>query len=58
MEMIIWESIESNNYYSMVRSKIPGGWLVRFETHYVQSGAGGLTFVPDPNHQWDGSSLK
>ena len=56
--MIIWESIESNNYYSMVRSKIPGGWLVRFETHYVQSGAGGLTFVPDPNHQWDGSSLK
>jgi len=56
--MITWECIEKNNFTSVVRCKIPGGWLVRFETHYSETGAGGLTFVPDPNHQWDGSSLK
>jgi hypothetical protein len=31
------------------RAKIPGGWLVSFSD--------GLTFVPDPEHRWDGSSL-
>ena len=30
------------------RAKIPGGWLVA-----VGSGnGGGVTFVPDPNHEW------
>jgi hypothetical protein len=35
------------------RAKIPGGWLV------VAIGAvpGGVTFVPDPEHRWDGGSL-
>jgi len=31
------------------RSKIPGGWLV--------CSPDGLTFVPDPEHKWDGNSL-
>jgi hypothetical protein len=26
------------------RAKVPGGWLV--------SSGSGLTFVPDPNHEW------
>ena len=31
------------------RAKIPGGWLV--------SSPSSVTFVPDPNHDWDGTSL-
>ncbi len=32
------------------RAKIPGGWLVALRPH------DNLTFVPDPQHQWDGGS--
>jgi hypothetical protein len=32
------------------RAKIPGGWLVTIRDE-------GITFVPDPTHQWDGSSV-
>jgi hypothetical protein len=32
----------------VARAKIPGGWLV-----VAEKGPGtGLTFVPDPNHEW------
>ena len=31
------------------RAKIPGGWLVAIRDE-------GLTFVPDPTHQWNGGS--
>jgi hypothetical protein len=31
------------------RAKIPGGWLVTIRDE-------GITFVPDPGHEWDGSS--
>jgi len=37
------------------RAKIPGGWLVGIESGNVRSW--GLTFVPDPTHEWDVSSL-
>ena len=30
------------------RTRIPGGWLVFRNA---------VTFVPDPNHEWDGGSL-
>lgn len=30
------------------RASVPGGWLVQVSI----SEGGGLTFVPDPNHQW------
>ena len=39
---------------SMSRAKIPGGWLVYGTTH---SDPAVFVFVPDPNHEWDGSSL-
>lgn len=54
------------------RAKVPGGWLVIFfelrtEEYWANmrenfsevwaAGFGGLTFVPDPNHSWDGNSL-
>lgn len=35
------------------RSMVPGGWLVFCRG----SSEGGMTFIPDPNHQWDGNSL-
>ena len=35
--------------YSMVRAKVPGGWLVVI-------GATGLAFYPDPQHAWNGQS--
>lgn len=35
------------------RTKVPGGWLI--------SAGGdtgnGVTFLPDPKHEWDGNSL-
>ena len=43
-----WEAISSSIPAS--RTKVPGGWLVSVTN-------GGLTFLPDPGHDWDGSSL-
>ena len=39
---------------SVKRAKVPGGWFV-----YAVEGdaSSGLTFFPDPNHEWDGNSL-
>jgi hypothetical protein len=37
---------------NLCRAKVPGGWLVMIFT-----APGGLTFYPDPQHTWDGSSL-
>ncbi|MGC9973359.1 MAG: hypothetical protein ABSE56_22515 [Bryobacteraceae bacterium] len=37
--------------FSIYRAKIPGGWLVAMRPHDQ------LTFIPDPQHQWDGGSL-
>ena len=45
------------------RAKIPGGWLVETTRQAItgnSNGGGlgvGLTFVPDPEHKWDGNSL-
>lgn len=36
------------------RTPILGGWLV----YAVDSSGSGLTFVPDPGHEWDGASVK
>jgi len=45
--LIRWESIPSN--LPTQRTKVPGGWLV--------AAGNGLAFLPDPAHEWDGSSL-
>lgn len=44
---IRWETIPSN--LPTHRAKVPGGWLV--------SAGHGLTFLPDPEHAWEGASL-
>ena len=41
------------NHWSVERAKVPGGWLVFLRV----SDARTLTFVPDPNHVWDGGSV-
>lgn len=35
------------------RAKVPGGWFVLI----TQPAVRGSFFYPDPEHQWDGSSL-
>lgn len=42
---------------AIMRAKIPGGWLVKGQFRQGDSGGFGLTFVPDPDHAWDGTSL-
>lgn len=42
-----WEAVVSS-HYSVLRSKVPGGWLVLADAS--------LTFYPDPEHVWDGTS--
>jgi hypothetical protein len=52
--MLKWEGLRSSDYdFRLQRAKILGGWLVR---QYSRNGEA-MTFVPDPDHKWDGSSL-
>ncbi len=48
-----WESVEDidgNMSFQNMRAKVPSGWLV---TAWTRSGiTAGITFVPDPNHEW------
>jgi hypothetical protein len=49
MAKLAWEMIEAEpSYRKIERTKVPGGWLVRMEV----GDGGGITFVPDPNHEW------
>ncbi|AZR82807.1 hypothetical protein [Thiomicrospira sp. S5] len=56
-----WERVEGLGAIKMdlYRTKIVGGWLVTFSAGNAAtgSGSGGLTFISDPEHSWDGSSL-
>lgn len=53
---IIWDHLKNKNGPRFSRrAKIPGGWL--FSTQEGNDGGGGVAFIPDPNHEWDGSSL-
>jgi hypothetical protein len=44
------------------RAKVPGGWLVfvsvQSPSRAGESAGSGLTFVPDPEHKWDGTSAQ
>jgi hypothetical protein len=49
MAKLFWEMIEAEpSYRKIERAKVPGGWLIRMEV----GDSGGITFVPDPNHEW------
>ena len=45
-----WTPVETS-HIPLLRAKVPGGWLIA-----AGSGAG-LTFYPDPGHEWDGTSM-
>lgn len=39
------------------RARVPGGWLV-FVSKPGPSGLGGVTFYPDPKHEWARGTLR
>jgi hypothetical protein len=39
--------------FTVYRAKVPGGWLVLGDGG---NGLSGVTFYPDPRHEWDGGS--
>ena len=45
-----WAPVDSS-HVPLLRAKVRGGWLIA-----AASGTG-LTFYPDPGHEWDGTSL-
>jgi len=55
-----WEIIERNQttygHDLIRRAKVHGGWLIESIKHQTErDGVGygvGLTFIPDPNHEW------
>jgi len=61
--MLVWEIMDSRlptgaQSYTK-RALVPGGWLVFTEGQaYGREGlrSGGLTFYPDPEHQWERAS--
>ena len=52
MPKVKWEELEMKGWKGtiLLRAKVPGGWLMGIV-------GGGMTFVPDPDHKWDGDSL-
>src|SRR5436190_9075380 len=61
---LVWEGLPSFGILpgsGLYRTKVSGGWLVFATIPSVRNAdptASGLTFVPDPEHKWDGTSLK
>ena len=57
---LVWEELRSSRAgkgilqlnWTVHRAKVPGGWLV-----LVMHNTSGITFYPDPGHEWDGGSL-
>jgi hypothetical protein len=62
--VLFWEMLNTtrevsgllHSEYLTERAKVPGGWLVI--SQFKVGTAHGLAFVPDPNHTWDGGSLR
>lgn len=49
---LIWQTLKSSGRVpNCQRTAVPGGWLVAMEEGQA------LTFVPDPDHLWDGNTL-
>ena len=53
---VVWEQLQSSGgLLAVLRAKVPGGWLVYASNGYHHHG--GITFYPDPEHQWTGETL-
>ncbi|GIU17003.1 hypothetical protein TUM4261_36120 [Shewanella sp. c952] len=55
---LAWERLDNNGGPAYTfRTKVPGGWLVATREPHGDGVGSGATFLPDPNHQWNGYSL-
>ncbi len=51
-----WQKLNSD-HFEVYRAAVPGGWLVlaRDPQHgWARRASAGLTFLPDPDHAWNG----
>jgi len=60
MKPLKWEFVGSSGSSKacpdgVSRAKVQGGWLVRIWSIF---GGSGITFMPDPDHKWDGGGLE
>lgn len=55
---VVWERLVSKKGpNNLLRAKVFGGWLVYVENIEIAKDLSfGITFIPDPEHQWDGTS--
>ncbi len=51
-EMVSNRITTTSAKFAIYRARIPGGWLVALRPQ------DNLTFVPDPQHKWDGGSAE
>jgi hypothetical protein len=40
--------------FAAYRAKVPGGWLIAVTS---TEGTSGVSFYPDPRHEWNGGTL-
>jgi hypothetical protein len=58
---IDWKLFSDDGSNVCYRTKVPGGWLIliRCVNGPNHRGEGvGTTFLPDPEHKWDGANVK
>jgi hypothetical protein len=56
--VLFWQKLTSESGpRHTCRAKIPGGWLLAVREYGVDGIGAGVTFIPDPNHEWDGNSI-
>jgi len=55
VKLIDWEQLESTKGLTVLRVRVPGGWLVYASNSYHHHG--GMAFYPDPDHRWQGGTL-
>jgi hypothetical protein len=55
-----WQRLRSDEPtgYLLYRSKVPGGWLIAVSPQSSITSGTSITFLPDAEHNWDGSSQK
>lgn len=56
---VVWERLycKKEGPNGLFRAKVFGGWLVYTEWAALgRDTSYGFTFMPDPEHQWDGTS--
>lgn len=57
---LVWQECKTGPLgysHSLHRAKVPGGWLVVLTPQSSGDRPASLTFYPDPQHVWDGTSL-